>query len=138
MSSRPPPSSARRLLKLFRLLACAVRFCSTGAVPLHLRCPGEVASMKARLICLIRQHRWHRNDYEYPTVWTCERCGKTKVDREAPGTRVPDRTLARGSATDALEVALFAAEMAVQATRATRGSQAPADCSTDRAASVLS
>ena len=41
--------------------------------------------MKARLICLIRQHRWHRNDYEYPTVWTCERCGKTKVDSGSAG-----------------------------------------------------
>ena len=45
----------------------------------------EVASMKARLICLIRQHRWHRNDNEYPTVWTCERCGKTKVDSGSAG-----------------------------------------------------
>jgi hypothetical protein len=41
--------------------------------------------MKARLICLIRRHRWHRNDYEYPTVWTCERCGKTKVDSGSAG-----------------------------------------------------
>jgi hypothetical protein len=41
--------------------------------------------MKPRLICLIRQHQWHRNDYEYPTVWTCERCGKTKVDSGSAG-----------------------------------------------------
>ena len=60
------------LLKLFWLLACAVGFCSTGSRSLHLRCPGEVASMKARLLCLIRRHQWHRNDYEYPTVWTGE------------------------------------------------------------------
>jgi len=44
-----------------------------------------MASMKARLICLTRQHQWHRNDYEYPTVWTCERCGKTKVDSGSAG-----------------------------------------------------
>jgi hypothetical protein len=44
-----------------------------------------MASMKARLICLIRQHQWHRNDYEYPTVWTCERCGKIKVDSGSAG-----------------------------------------------------
>ena len=41
--------------------------------------------MKPRLICLLRQHQWHRNDYEYPTVWTCERCGKTKVDSGGAG-----------------------------------------------------
>src|SRR5215213_4333273 len=31
ISSRPPPQSARWLLKLFRLLAGAVGFCSTGS-----------------------------------------------------------------------------------------------------------
>jgi len=40
----------------------------------------EVASVKARLICLIRRHQWHNgwDEERHLTVWTCKRCGKTK------------------------------------------------------------
>ena len=43
--------------------------------------------MKARLICLIRRHQWHNgwNDYEHQTVWTCNRCGKTRGDSGSAG-----------------------------------------------------
>jgi hypothetical protein len=68
-----------------------------------LRCPGRMASMKARLICLIRQHQWHRNDYEYPTVWIANAAERSKSIRETPAARVRDRTFARGSAAKALD-----------------------------------
>jgi hypothetical protein len=37
--------------------------------------------VKPRLICLVRTHKWHSswdND-EHKTVWTCTRCGRTRV-----------------------------------------------------------
>jgi hypothetical protein len=37
--------------------------------------------MRPRLICLVRTHKWHSawDDDEHKTVWTCSRCGKTRV-----------------------------------------------------------
>ncbi len=37
--------------------------------------------MKPRLICLVRTHKWvsSRDNDEQKTVWTCARCGRTRV-----------------------------------------------------------
>jgi hypothetical protein len=37
--------------------------------------------MKPGLICLVRTHKWHSSwdDHEQKTVWTCTRCGRTRV-----------------------------------------------------------
>jgi len=43
--------------------------------------------MKARLICLVRTHQWHNgwDEERHLTVWTCKRCGKTKVSSDKKG-----------------------------------------------------
>jgi hypothetical protein len=37
--------------------------------------------MKPGLICLVRRHQWHSSwdSDEQKTVWTCTRCGRTRV-----------------------------------------------------------
>jgi hypothetical protein len=37
--------------------------------------------MMPRLICLVRTHQWRSawDSEQHKTVWTCNRCGKTRV-----------------------------------------------------------
>jgi hypothetical protein len=39
------------------------------------------AAVNPRLICLVRTHKWHSSwdNGEQKTVWTCARCGRTRV-----------------------------------------------------------
>ena len=39
-----------------------------------------------RLKCLFRKHQWHNGwDAEnHKTVWTCERCGVVRTERQIP------------------------------------------------------
>ena len=43
--------------------------------------------MKARLTCLVRRHQWHNgwDEERHQTVWTCKRCGKTRVSSDKKG-----------------------------------------------------
>ena len=43
--------------------------------------------MKARLTCLVRRHQWHNgwDEERHLTVWTCKRCGKTRVSSDQKG-----------------------------------------------------
>lgn len=74
-------SNAPREIPSRAILALASR----AMPPVLLSNTGRV--MKARLICLVRRHQWHNgwDEERHLTVWTCKRCGATKVDSDEMG-----------------------------------------------------
>jgi hypothetical protein len=48
---------------------------------------GRLGAVKARLICLVRRQQWHNgwDEERHLTVWTCKRCGKTRVPADEMG-----------------------------------------------------
>jgi hypothetical protein len=61
-------------MRTSRPTRCGKKFWAPG------REPPSVAIMKARLICLVRRHQWR-----HLTVWTCNRCGKTRANSAEMG-----------------------------------------------------